>query len=116
MALGAVSAHSHEVIHKYLGGISRWVIKPALCALRRGSAPPTPRHAGLFGDPSRLSPTQPYRSPTQPPTQSVGGRRQWAGTLWRTFRCCRTRVVGEVRPNSNRTSSGYRDPHLGKAI
>src|SRR5665213_1602202 len=87
MVYSAVSAHSHGVIHKYLGAISRWVIKPALCALRRVGAPPSPRHAGQTRDFHGLSPPcigLPYRSPMQPPTHSPieaqASRVAWRGS------------------------------------
>ena len=57
--------------------------KTALCALRRGGAPPSLQHAAGFGNLSRLSPRcprLPYRSPTQLPNQSVEYRRGTAGT------------------------------------
>jgi hypothetical protein len=68
MGFGALSAHSHGVIHKYLGGISRWVIKPALGALRSGDASlilatlvfPVFRHVWALG--ALCSPTAALRS------------------------------------------------------
>jgi hypothetical protein len=61
---------STSISGQFLGGLSklRYVL------LRRGGAPPTPRHAAAFGDSCKLSfrcPVLPYRSPTEAPTQTT---------------------------------------------
>ena len=99
-----ISVHSHEVIHKYLGGISRWVIKPALCTLRRAGAPPPLRHAAGFGNSSRLSPRcprLPYRCTTQLPDQLVEYRRGTCRHRCRPFLPSDSSHLRELRRNSN---------------